>query len=451
MQPSKYQQAIYDEIADGSGNLIIEAVAGSGKTTTIVEALKLTSGNVLFLAFNKHIADELQSRVPVHVEAKTLHSLGYSICRANYPKIYVDKNKLFKILKKYYKPSEMKECYKHSRPIQQLIRLLKTDSGPDLSIFAKEICEQHGIELSPKLTALAAKIFSESIQDVSSIDFDDMIYYPVVNIESFDLQYDYVFVDEAQDLSKIQMDFILKLNAKRVVAVGDSSQAIYGFRGAGFSSMDDLKNRLHAKELPLSMCYRCSKSVVRKAQSIVPHIEHTETADEGAVHYKAGDIKQGDFVLCRCTAPLVSLCLRLIRSGKQAFIRGKDIGEMLKSFVYDFETEDTKILEEKIRKLLKEKDNPEITDRCNTVLTLLNDGLTVPGLIKTIEEVFRESGDGIMLSTIHKSKGLEADRVHIIESRLLPHPKCKLDWQKVQEKNLEYVAITRARKELFIC
>src|SRR5579862_2737784 len=77
-KPSKYQAAIFNFIDKGKGNAIIEAVAGSGKTTTIVEALKKTSGSAVFLAFNKSIATELKTRVPEHVQARTFHSLCYT-------------------------------------------------------------------------------------------------------------------------------------------------------------------------------------------------------------------------------------------------------------------------------------------------------------------------------------------------------------------------------------
>lgn len=102
MQPSKYQSAIFDFIAKSHGNLLIEAVAGSGKTTTIVESLKLLGdvSSILFLAFNKSIAEELTKRVPKNVQAKTFHSVCYGAIRkalGHSPKI--ESNKSRQILK----------------------------------------------------------------------------------------------------------------------------------------------------------------------------------------------------------------------------------------------------------------------------------------------------------------------------------------------------------------
>lgn len=72
---SPLQTAIFNLIEDpNGGNAIIEAVAGSGKTTTIVEGVKRARGTTIFLAFNKSIAEELKSR---GVNARTFHSLTY--------------------------------------------------------------------------------------------------------------------------------------------------------------------------------------------------------------------------------------------------------------------------------------------------------------------------------------------------------------------------------------
>ena len=95
MKPSKYQESIFDFVKNGTGNAIVDAVPGSGKTTTIVKALEFIPPNldVLFCAFNKHIADELKTRVPANCSVGTLNSLGWQIClkRVGYIKLNVNK------------------------------------------------------------------------------------------------------------------------------------------------------------------------------------------------------------------------------------------------------------------------------------------------------------------------------------------------------------------------
>lgn len=71
-------------------------------------------------------------------------------------------------------------------------------------------------------------------------------------------------------------------------------------------------------------------------------------------------------------------------------------------------------------------------------------------MIQHIKNLF-ESGKGVTLSTIHKAKGLEAEKVYILALDLMPHPialKSGKDWVLEQEKNMKYVAITRSKFEL---
>ena len=109
-QPSVYQQGIYDFITTGQGNAVVSAVAGSGKTTTLINALNLIPSelNVLFLAFNKSIAQELSERVPkgkTNIEVRTLHAYGYfSLTKSH--KSEIDNNKYRKLLKDILSYSE---------------------------------------------------------------------------------------------------------------------------------------------------------------------------------------------------------------------------------------------------------------------------------------------------------------------------------------------------------
>jgi hypothetical protein len=157
-KPSKYQQAIYDEIATGNGNLLIEAKAGSGKTHTIVEATKLLapSASALFVAFNKHIAEELQRRVPKNVTACTLNSFGFRVLRSNtQSRLIVDKDKTSVIcwFQVYDNPKEgspeRAECFKFRPAIVKLVSLLKANSygcprGPSGSLgqVAEQLADQ---------------------------------------------------------------------------------------------------------------------------------------------------------------------------------------------------------------------------------------------------------------------------------------------------------------------
>jgi hypothetical protein len=102
---STYQQNIFTFVASGSGNAIVEAVAGSGKSTTIVEAMKLAEGESIFLAFNKAIADELKRK---GVNGRTFHSLVYGAVLRAFRQDNVTMDKLRLIQRELFSFSENK-------------------------------------------------------------------------------------------------------------------------------------------------------------------------------------------------------------------------------------------------------------------------------------------------------------------------------------------------------
>jgi DNA helicase-2/ATP-dependent DNA helicase PcrA len=311
------------------------------------------------------------------------------------------------------------------------------------------------------------------LDDETRIDFDDQIFLPVYRNLKVPA-YDYLFVDESQDLNPIQMDLVCSCKA-RVIAVGDTHQAIYGFRGADTRAMYSFGQMLNAKRLPLSICYRCSKAVVQEAQQIVPTIEWSETASEGKVStISLGDyatrVADGDFVLCRTTKPLVEQCLAMIRQGRKAMVKGKDIGDGLTKLVLRISTNLTILdeflkeldtwSEEEIVKISRRKDAEErLIVHQDTVDTIrcIAESISkadpkdhrVLDIVNKINSIFDDTLRGIVYCTVHKSKGLEADRIFILSPELMPHPLAKKPWQLEQETNLKYVAITRAKNELY--
>jgi superfamily I DNA/RNA helicase len=252
-----------------------------------------------------------------------------------------------------------------------------------------------------------------------------------------------------------------------LVAVGDPRQAIYGFRGADSDSLNNIAKTFNCVNLPLSISYRCPKAVVREAQTIVSHIEASETAPEGLVQNLGLMVptlfKVNDMVVCRNTAPLVQLAYSLISNKIPAKVMGRDIGEGLVSLVKKLRAKSimelsTKLYNWKAReseRLLK--DDPEanlskIEDKfeCLNCFIEFSGAETVDQLIRAIQTMFGEESAGtVLLSTIHKAKGLEAKRVFILDAWRMPSPYARKPHQREQEMNLLYVAITRAQQELY--
>jgi DNA helicase-2/ATP-dependent DNA helicase PcrA len=468
MNRTKQQQAILDCIENTDDHLIISAGAGTGKTTTIVEAAQ-SIGNVkaAFLAFNKSIATELNNKLPDGVEAKTFHAFGFAAIRSAGIKTKVNNYKLNNIIKEL-----LGDDY-YFAPLKKLISLVKGSliKGNDVQSinqlidkyninFGSDREEVIGIKAIPAILTLCKT-------QTHHIDFDDMIWMPLVNLYPLP-QYDVLFVDEAQDFNESQRVLISKcVNGGRCIIVGDENQAIYGFRGADSQSIDMFRQRLETgtrkiSEFPLSISWRCPNAVVKEANRYVKSLQAADNAIDGSVVVDAPFFpKKGDIVLCRYNAPLISAFYDLISQGKSAYILGRDMTKGLITAVQKISknnnmgvdefknlfSQDFKYNYSRLMNLNKENQAMALEDKKDCIMIFVEKATTVGGIIEEIKKVFdgKDHGD-IMLSTVHKAKGLEADNVYILATERMPHP-----LGNNEENNICYVAITRAKKNLFYC
>lgn len=523
MQPSKYQESIFafcrgernyrhvdnspvswdaplpeDYFIDfqGKQHCVVEAVAGSGKTTTIIKALEfvpslvklkyneatmrtesmLCKPDVLFLAFNKHIAEELAQRVPSYVKAATLNSVGYSICRSNNKNVKMDVNKDGNILKTFFdmgKDVERKQCYAIKNQVEKMVSLMKallgdfTDLPALADKFDVEVPEIEDVDFFK----IVQSVYDRSVEIDHILNFDDQIFMPVFKNYKFP-QYDWCFGDEAQDWSPVQVELVKRLGqGGHIVAVGDRHQSIYGFRGADPEAIPNIIRSLDAVTLPLSICYRCPDDVIAQARKIVPHIENPVNNPKGKGIVKTvttqefvDQVTEDDYVLCRTTAPLVKRCLQQIRMGNKAIVKGRDLGRGLTNLVKSLASNPscpiTMFLEsllayrttqiDKLSKLGRETEVQNVEDRCDTLDVLSDDCRSVQDVLDRIDNIFSDStGEGIIFCTGHRAKGLEANRIWWLRPDQCPHPRSKKAWQIVQEGNLKYVITTRSMRELY--
>jgi superfamily I DNA/RNA helicase len=504
-KPSKNQKAIFKFVTDEEGNAVVNAVAGSGKTTTLIEAVKLIGSDkrILFLAFNKSIKQEIQVRINalnlLNVEVDTCHGFGYkAIINASnsqielnnrkYPQLYKaivsfietgDEEAIIKYkftaddlvcLKDFTIDDEIKEKYEFQKRVIQLAafgRLFLTTSADEM----KQISKNYSMSLEDNEHILAEILIKLGDKVESEIDFTDMIYLP--NDKDLDCpKYDFVFIDECQDLNSAQRNLMLKsLDVdSRFLAVGDRNQAIYGFAGADAESFQKLINLPDTKTLPLSLSYRCGSSIIDTIIDIVPEIKPFKKNGKGKVIHDGSvdDMKDGDMVLCRNTYPLVKLCLKLLKGGVKATINGGDVGKTLITLIKDTKkktmNEVFDVLYHKMELTCKRimKANDMTTDeakqdaeyqmgreRISIIEAIYKSKDSVDQVIARLDVIFGDNGtSGILLSTIHKAKGLEAENVFIIHPELIPSEMAVLPWELVQEDNLKYVAHTRAIKKL---
>jgi DNA helicase-2/ATP-dependent DNA helicase PcrA len=484
------QQRVKDFIKTGRGSAIVVAVAGSGKTTTIVACANELPTNIsaTFVAFNKNIVNELNERLPKHVKAQTLNGLGsYTWWRAcGKPKnMETSKNKTITIVRQLLSDDDQ-ELY--ALAVCRLVALAKSVGLVPVGVEKTfpltrdteqawyDLIDKYEVELEEGATAEALinhcrVVLRRSIEvGKEFVDFDDQMYLPVIFRVRF-WQHDLIFVDEAQDVNMVQRA-MLKLALRpggRLIAVGDPCQAIYGFRGADTDSIENIKREFAASELPLSVSYRCPQAVVAEAQRYVSHIEAFPKAPQGLVRnlerFDQTFFRPTDGVVCRNTAPLIDLAYKLLKNRKACRVLGREIGQGLVSLVKKMKARDLATLETRLREFQErevakamakgeEKKAEGITDKVETLGVFISwlpeTERTVKGLLAAIDGLFTDNDKGVTtLSTIHKAKGGEYPRVLILNPSLMPSKWARQQWQQVQERNLQYVAITRAQEELY--
>jgi superfamily I DNA/RNA helicase len=276
--------------------------------------------------------------------------------------------------------------------------------------------------------------------------------------------YELVVIDEAQDMNLPQLIMARKAchEGGRVIVVGDDRQAIYGFRGAAQDGMNLMVKELNAVELSLTITYRCPKKVVALAAQLVPDYRAADAAPEGEISYMGSNalpksVQVGDAILSRANAPLMPICLALLRAGVPARIEGREIGKQLLGIVRSLKAKTVpnflfklNAWGQKQRNRIKQSEHAEarigVIDDQVAVLVAVAEGVSgVSEIEARISELFQDSNGfakpAVVLSSVHKAKGLEWNKVHLLSKTFKPGA-------EGEEANIFYVALTRAKKSL---
>lgn len=575
MKPSVYQQAILDRLATHEDNLLIEATAGSGKTTTLTQIAKAlpSQSRVLALCFNKSVSTTLQTRMPPNARCSTIHAEGYLILRTHWTGVEMDLKKDYVLYCDLFgkpvaasKSSQSIEnwieyqTYKLTRRFADLIRGLCIGSRslevlekyvlrprPNAALLDKNPELRRSSELQDQLTNLWGTAQEQAVSLVSAsrkwrahVSYTDMFDLPLFHDLYPPLPYDFILGDEVQDWNNAYAELVDRLatgktqtptppppppvpvsnaflaevaqhvtasvsipkapplptrpppqgssqrpTVVRLVLVGDRNQAIYMFNGANPSSMDDLKVRFECTEMPLSVCYRCATSIVQEAQDIAgpSAIQARDGAPEGTVEYldeedmgeAIDSLKNGDMIICRYNAPLMKVAFRVIETGRRPVVRDgsmiKPILELATELHGKTDSEDVSI--EDFQEALQQHrldtiqryeangydtESTEVVEyldkwACLSYITSMPHMKTAHHVKQWLFELEQtESDTGVILSTIHRAKGLEANTVVYLGYDIPPPISLGLFPNSAdhyrQETNLRYVATTRAISRL---
>jgi len=491
-------------------HILINAGPGTGKTTTMIaglnmivnrekpswtptseqeaiwDAMKGHYSSIGFQAFNRSIANEIQERVPNGVKASTFHAFGLKVLRNNGYKLKPDGNNVKYIVKDLqgYKKKDRQSMddFRLGVTVSRIVSLLKgnlLEATPENVIF---IIETYNLEISSKVDM--SKLFDLIVRSMkrcleiepgksSYMDFDDMLWLPLkLNLDFNESKFDLLISDESQDLNPIQHELVKK-SGSRLICVGDRRQSIYGFRGADSKSMETLKEALSATErgvieLDLQTTFRLPKSGVQNVNGFAPDLRATEDAIDGEIHQDTVSTmtpEAGDLILSRINANIFSLAFSLLRDRKSVRIQGKDFAQQLKKLLESVcdgvneipEIQDKLSAYESVERdrLMKrtfpERGIMELEEKMACLYSLTGGCSDLSEMKKVIDELFNEDlprDKVILLSTIHRAKGMEADNVWFLEPQLVPHKMATTDEQIDQEMNLKFVAETRHKKKL---
>ncbi len=491
---------IFDHVRRREGNVAVSAIAGSGKTSTILQMFDPDSDH-LYLSFARKNAIEVKRKLGLPENDKsvrTLNSLGhgawfgYRIQNNMKGDFKIDKNKLSRLAM----DAIDKEQGKNRREIIKLARLgkmsgiipsghgIKLPKGvvtesllTDELITWKKLIRHHDMPEYGKDTEAVImqvrKLLASSLADVDTLDFDDQLYMSWCYNARIKARSN-VFCDEAQDLSPLQHELVARtVNEHTILTlVGDEFQAIYGFRGADANSMKTMIKRFDCTLMPLHVSYRCPQNVIKEAQEYVKHVTAHPNAPMGTIEhstgYKGRSYNPGEMVVCRYNAPLIQLCIHLIITQRNLKVKvtGNNIAAQISALISQFKPTSVEDLVEKAEAHFgpriseaqakgKDEKVARLTDKKRMLVALAHGFGSIAAIMDFVTRYLDDDDDMenhdpniVTLSTIHRAKGLEADNVIFLYPEFLPAFFATKKWQIAQERNLAYVAVTRAKKVL---
>ena len=475
--------------------LVVRARAGTGKTTTIKAAFSVApESRMLYAVFNKK--NQLEAAEAIQddrVEIKTLHSVGFAFIQSIWSGVRPDdgvENDRIESVVGQNCPVEVrgmlrklvafaKNCYVNPSSHD----LISLANDRDIECPAYESDAAGGWTVEKLATTAISVLEASTVRDPQGrVSFNDMVWLPV-RMSWVRPCYDLVVVDEAQDMNvpQLTMARMAKAADGRICVVGDDRQAIYGFRGAASDGMSMMVSALNAVELGLTTTYRCPKAVVALAAMIVPDYKAAPTAPDGVVEYLESHetAAVGDAILSRSNAPLMPICLSLLRRGIRARVEGRDVGKSLLAIVKKLNARTVPQFLQKLeawstRQIARlasdknfEKKVEELDDTVATLRAIVEGVSGVSEIESRLNSLFCDSQNPsdpesrlpkVTLSSVHKAKGMEWNKVYLISKTFNrrrspsspPLSEAAEAARAKEEANIYYVALTRAKSHLVI-
>jgi superfamily I DNA/RNA helicase len=459
-QPTAEQVHILDLARTSNDNLMLNAYAGCGKTTTLemIESVSLVKP-VLYLCFNKKVADEATKRMASTTTVRTFNSLGHRIWS--------------KHIGKQFKPDPKKIPDMLRLAISETKRPLQSRMWDNFWVVVDGVNKARAIGYIPTTSVYSTRSMVDQKQLISVMDeqpddftmdcinailnrsiasahdglcdFNDQIYMPTLFGGTFP-EFPLVMVDEWQDLNAINLHMVDKLAKRRLVGVGDPFQSIYAFRGAVSGSMRAAVKSFGMTECDLSISFRCPEAIVRSVHWHVPQFKWIKPG--GSVRIARDlhltDIPDEATFICRNNAPLFKLAMKVLSAGRSVSVVGSDIGPRMLGQMRKLgdssmtRSQVTSAIDAWLEQRLG-KGSKTAKDTADCMRVFADHGDSLGQAISYAGHLFAQKGK-LTFTTGHKAKGLEWPHVFCLDSWLCGDTE--------QDKNLSYVMATRSADKL---
>lgn len=449
---------------EGDKSIVLAATAGAGKTFSCVQRLKellrrgVDPSKIIFFSFTKAATEELQHRIGSdEIKITTIHAfcLGILAKVGKFKKI-ATMYEFIQWFHEKYKPSNSASqaekdffydtigtLYEDADFISSAIAAFKLQSADGI----KTMVPPYIVEYNKFLRETKSRDFSDMLIEVRDLLREDKW------LKMFRNQYDYIFVDEYQDTSTIQLQILLSLNAKYYYMIGDRNQSIYGYSGANCSKLESmLKERRETIEMTLSVNFRSDKKIV-------------ENSNQYSSLKAVANSKEEGFVDDKLIATIDELS-ELLKLPEQVvvLVRTNDIIKKLEMVMlkrripmkyFNFITPTD----------IKHFKKGEIHQNLKTKFKKLKDYFSSDEELVNFIETHKNSNK--FITTIHKSKGREFDTCVVINSiapsmvekyehlRNLSQKQLEKitfdidDEENVEPRNIHYVAVSRSKHKLY--
>lgn len=462
--PTPEQTSILDLGRTSDSNLMISALAGTGKTSTLemLDAV-VKQRPCMYLVFNKRNAEEVSERMQSTTTVRTFNSLGHRIWASAITRsLRLDSRKTYTVFKEIadeLRGDDASAVWDAYSEVSRGIEMAKASGYvPDgcypnaTRLTTKATLHAHLDEepddlVSDLIDAVLRRSIAASYEGI--IDYNDQIYMSALFGGTYP-KYPLTLVDEYQDLNPVNHEMIRKLcggGKRRLIGVGDANQSIYAFRGAKASGMAQAQSTYSMRTLALSVSFRCPEAIVRNTHWLVPHFRWLNPGGTvGCRDYlHSTDIEPNATFICRNNAPLFALAFKLIANGRSINLVGTEIGPRIVGTLKKLSKDNPSragvlgLIDEWLQAKLA-KGSKTAADQAECMRIIASHGSDLNQSVAYAEHLFKQRGT-IQLMTIHKSKGLEFPLVYHLDPHILG--------RGGQDDNLKYVCQTRSSNEYF--